>query len=335
MRNSHFLRFSFILLGLIFLFTGMIEGDKKSFILEEDLSIGVGYGDQNLMFGSVSDIQLDVEENIYILDYKNFRVQIFDPQGQFLKSIPLKKGQGPQEISMLRGFAVHPDGMLSFFDGGGGKVVNYDKKGKYHNSFKLDFQTMDIKHYKKGKLAVLGLKHEQIIHIYNRQGKLLSSFAEPFPVPSKLSQYKDVPQSKFPIRFDSSGKGKIFLLNPHKFEIFIYSDGQLSGKIKGKSDFFKPMMIRASGKGEEKRMSIVFPYASVLECQGKTVVTIRGIGRLGEEVENQMQIFENRKLLQSMKVKGFPYAVDSEGRLYFSGFKEGFPVLKRYTLRPQ
>jgi hypothetical protein len=36
------------------------------------------------------------------------------------------------------------------------------------------------------------------------------------------------------MKFSSLGDGTLFLLNPHKYEIRIYKNGQLSGKIKGK-----------------------------------------------------------------------------------------------------
>jgi len=190
---------------------------------------------------------------------------------------------------------------------------------------------MDIKHYKNGQLALLGLNNDLGIHIYSRKGEFLSSFAEPFPIPSRMSQYKDAPFSKFPMKFNSDGNGKIFLLNPHKYEINIFKDGQSSGKIKGKSDFFRPLTIGASGNSEKKALGIIFPTASVLEYGKQIFITLQGLLLLGkEEIDNQMQVYENQKLLCSMDVKEFPYAVDSSGRLYFSALEDGFAVVRRY-----
>lgn len=323
-----------ILWSVFCLFSVMVLSDDKPAVFPTDLSIGVSYGNENLMFGSISDIQLDSEENIYILDGKNSRIQKFDPKGQFLRSIPIKKGQGPQEVSMLLGLAVYPDGWISLYNRAGGKVLNFDKNGVYQSYFKLDFQGTDIQHYKDKQIAILGLNNGLGIHIYSREGDWLSSFGEPFPVPSKLSQFKDVPMAKFPMKFSTSGDGKVFLLNPHKYEIYIYENGQLSGKIKGKSDFFRPMMIQSGKtKGTGRNMSIIFPTVSVLEREGKTFITIRGLPILGEEeIKSQLQIYENQKLSLSLKVNGYPCALDSEGRLYFSALKEGFAVMKRCHL---
>jgi hypothetical protein len=330
MNHTNRLRLLTALMGLIIVLSGIVSSDENAVALTEDLSIGVGYGDENLMFGSVSDIQLDQEENIYILDGKNDRIQIFNSQGEFLRSIPIQKGQGPKEVSMLLGFAVHPDGFISLYDLAGRKILNFDKMGAYHSYFKLDFQAMDIKSYKKGQIAILGLNNDLGIHIYSLSGEWLSSFAEPFPLPSKLSQYKDSPFSQFPMKFSSSGDGILFLLNPHKYEIRVYENGQLSGKIKGRSDFFRPLTIQG-GKGRGgQTMGIIFPTVSVLESKEKTFITIKGLPVLGqEEIKSQMQVYEDQKLLHSQFIEGFPSAVDSEGRLYFSDSKEGFPVMKR------
>jgi hypothetical protein len=333
MKYINFLKFFLFFLVVIFLSLGITFGKDETFSLKEDLSIGEEYGDENLMFGRVSYIKLDSEENIYILDGKNFKIQVFDPQGGFLRSIHLEKGQGPKEISRLGGFAVHPDGMISIHDSGGRKIVNFNRQGTYQNYFKLNFQASDIEYYKNGNLVLLGFNRDKGIHVYNREGECLSSFVEPFPLPSKLSKFKDMPYCKFPIKLSSSGDGKIFLLNPHKYEILMYKDGQLSEKFRGKSEYFRPMMVQVSGKGENQGMSIIFPSASILEYKGRMIIVLRVFKKLGaREIESQMQIYEAQTLLDSLNVKGFLYTMDSKGRLYFSMHQNGFPVMKRFIL---
>ena len=51
--------------------------------LEEDLSIG-REDDENYMFYSARNIALDSDENIYVLDSGNHRIQKFDKDGRFL-----------------------------------------------------------------------------------------------------------------------------------------------------------------------------------------------------------------------------------------------------------
>ena len=87
---------------------------KQDIILQEDLSIGVDQGDENLIFGGISSIDFDSEDNIYILDWKTWRVQKFDSKGAFLRSISIQEGQGPQEITFPGIMAVSPQRRMRF-----------------------------------------------------------------------------------------------------------------------------------------------------------------------------------------------------------------------------
>jgi len=64
--------------------------------LEEELRIGKE-GDERTQFYRVRDIAADPQGNIYVDDYSNGRVQVFDPQGAFLRTIG-RPGQGPGEF---------------------------------------------------------------------------------------------------------------------------------------------------------------------------------------------------------------------------------------------
>jgi hypothetical protein len=71
------------------------EGDV--FILEEELSIGETDGQPEYMFSYIRSIAVDEEERIYVLDWKEALVKVFDLNGKYLKTIG-KKGQGPGEF---------------------------------------------------------------------------------------------------------------------------------------------------------------------------------------------------------------------------------------------
>jgi len=64
--------------------------------LEEDLSIG-NEEDENYLFYRLRDIQVDTDGNIYVLDSGNHRLQVFNKNGNYLRTIG-KKGQGPGEF---------------------------------------------------------------------------------------------------------------------------------------------------------------------------------------------------------------------------------------------
>ena len=309
-----------------FLFTSSsICGEKKTFALKEDLAIGVESGDENLMFGSVADIGLDAAGNIFILDWQGKRVQVFDSQGKFLRSVVGKQGQGPEEVAMLGGVAVSPSGMVAVLDRGGNKVLLFHSAGEFQRFFKLGFEATYLGCLEGDRVVVLGLDDEKILHLFDKDGKLLSSFGDPFEVPSQFSKYKDMPMMRCPMRFSCSPQGDIFLFNPHKFEISIYRDTRLLKKLAGKSDLFVPLQVP---EASARRMALRFPFLTILEFGQRLYVTVF---RPDGEGPNELIVYENDKAIGSVPVVGMPRAVDSQGRLYCAQ-ETDFPRLVRYVV---
>ena len=69
------------------------------FVLEEELSITDEAGGEECIFARLRAIEVDESGRIYILDYDEAHVYIFDSEGNYLKTIG-KKGQGPGELNM-------------------------------------------------------------------------------------------------------------------------------------------------------------------------------------------------------------------------------------------
>ncbi len=297
----------------------------NDFTLISDLSIGVDEGDENFMFGGILDIALDKEENIYVLDGRNLQIRKFDPQGAFLSSLSLEKGQGPREVSQASAIAVTPSGEIAVFDMGAKKLLMFDSEGQFRKPLQFDFQATDIAPYGPNQIAVLGLRDGTPLRIYDREGNLLESFGQPFEVPSKMSQYKDMPFMRAPMRFDSSSGHKAFLANPHRYEISIYKNGKLVGIVKGQDKNFRPIFVTKSNLGS---IGVVFPILHILEHQNTMYVGIRA---LGKGAKHRLDIFVDSQPQGSVEVAGIPRAVDAQGRLYFME-EEDFPQLVRYRL---
>ena len=303
-----------------------VAPEKSTYILKEDLRIGVEYGDDNLMFAGISEAELDSEGNIYILDLKNFRIQVFDKDGDFLNSIPLSMGKGPAEVGSFTRMAVLPDGTICLLDFYERKVLLLTKSGEYIRSFKLDFQAQDIVS-KTDSLVVLGFNDDHILHEVDLEGRLLASFGEPFPIPSNLSSYKEMVQIRMPMRLDSTASGEIFLLNPFAYEIQVFKDRVQTHSLKGENPFFKPLRI---GKANVGQFSVIFPKAHVLKSGSlllSTIIEIKGL----QETIGHLDIFQEDTLRGTLTLKGAPLAVDSQGRIYVSE-QEEVPQLVRYSI---
>ena len=69
------------------------------FTLEEELSISETPEREEVIFSQLRSIDVDKSGRLYILDQGEAHVYVFDPDGNYIKSIG-KKGQGPGELHM-------------------------------------------------------------------------------------------------------------------------------------------------------------------------------------------------------------------------------------------
>jgi len=100
--------------------------EEDAFILEEELSIGEAEGREEYMFSEVVALAADAEERIYVLDYEECSVKVFDKNGRFIKSFG-RQGQGPGELFLPENvtitseneIAVQDNRGISFFSMGG------------------------------------------------------------------------------------------------------------------------------------------------------------------------------------------------------------------------
>ena len=302
-----------------------LKAEKQSLQFKKDLMIGKNSGDDNYIFSTVSDVDLDKEGNIYILDAMDNRIQKFDEQGTFLNSIKFKRGQGPEEISFSPIMAVTPEGEIAILDLMGRKILIYGIEGVFKSFFKLDFQPLDLEFYIDNNLAILGLFENKIIHIYDLGGRHQQSFGEPFSIPKKHAQYKDMPTLKLPRRLDSSQDGTLYLLNPHEYEILVYTEGVLKKKIPGKNKLYRPLSIAQSNIGGA---GIISPVMFAFGWKNYLFVTIQGPGM---DPVNEIEFFIDDKSLISQVLDGFPYTIDPQGRLYIIEAEE-YPVMTRYSI---
>lgn len=317
-----------ILATIIGLFAaGFVSAEKKSLFLKEDLSLGVEDGDENLIFERISSVRLDSSGHIYIFDWEKSSIVKFDPNGEFLASIALKRGQGPGEVVNLGHMDVSASGRIFIHDINSRKVLVFNPEGHLlREIWHRDFQGTSIACLGDDQVVILGFKDDKIFHVIDLEGKLLSSFGDPFEVPSHLSKFKDMPLVKMPLRFDRSKTNSFYIINPHKNEIYAYRDYNLERIIKGKSKWFEHEKALITDKGH---LALIFPAVYVLEHQNRLYITFppqRGQG------SGELTIFENDKPVASAEVIGIPHAVDSQGRLYVVE-QENFPRVVRYIVQ--
>ncbi len=286
--------------------------------LKPDLVIGVAEGEENMMMGSISRIDIDAAGNIYVLDYKDRLIRIYRKDGSFLRNIKVPAGQGPTEASNLSGIAVTPKGTLYINDAR--KVIVYDPDGAFVRSFLVDFMISCIGCPGTEEVVAIGPHAGKILHIFDPAGKLLDSFGEPFAVPAEFEPMKEMPMFGAPLLFDAGKDGRIFVLNPHKYEVSVFKERRLEQILKGESPLFSPV----------KRMGRAFlsTAAHIGESGGSVFVTFQ---IPNPRQQKKMDVFENGRQVGTLDVKGTPYVVDAQGRIYFAE-EEDFAKVVRYTV---
>jgi len=85
------------------------------FSLEEELSIGEAEEPEEYMFSMIRGIEVDDEENIYVVDYKRNHIRKFDKNGGFLRMIG-REGQGPGEFQQITNIQITPENELMVHD---------------------------------------------------------------------------------------------------------------------------------------------------------------------------------------------------------------------------
>lgn len=106
-----------------------LPGAPKALTLEEDLCIGIEEGDEDYMFANLRSVQVDNDENIYVLDAKYIKVKVYDKNGRHIRSFG-KAGQGPGEFGWPSRMYMKSDGNIAILDSRTRRFSYYSREGK-------------------------------------------------------------------------------------------------------------------------------------------------------------------------------------------------------------
>ncbi len=107
------------------------------YIIEEELTIGEKQGDEEYVFVHMRDIEVDDSGNIYILDFKEAHIKVFDRNGDYLRTIG-KKGQGPGELGAVWSIHINIKEELIVPDSRNGRINYFSLNGELLRSTKIE-----------------------------------------------------------------------------------------------------------------------------------------------------------------------------------------------------
>ena len=106
-----------------------VPGGPTSLVCEENLKIGVEEGEEEYMFANLRSVQVDSEDNIYVLDSKYVKVKVYDKNGKHIRSFG-KVGQGPGEFQSPTRMYMRSDDVIAILDTGSRRFSYYSTDGE-------------------------------------------------------------------------------------------------------------------------------------------------------------------------------------------------------------
>jgi hypothetical protein len=88
----------------------------------------IGGEDDEIFFGSVASIQTDAQGNILLLDSQLSEVQVFSPEGEYLRTVS-GEGDGPGEVRQPGDMFIMADGTICLLQGFPGRIVKLNPDG--------------------------------------------------------------------------------------------------------------------------------------------------------------------------------------------------------------
>ncbi|MGA2534174.1 MAG: 6-bladed beta-propeller [Candidatus Aminicenantales bacterium] len=149
--------------------------------LAEDLTLG-NDSDKNLFFYRIRAVKTDRDGNIFVLDSGNFRIQAFDKNGRFIRSMG-RQGQGPAEFQLpVKMELDDTTGRLFVYDVMTKSLAVFNKDGVFQRFMHVpscrDFVTLND----DGVLAVVGtssdaeLTAQHLLCLLAPDGKIKETF---------------------------------------------------------------------------------------------------------------------------------------------------------------
>lgn len=324
----------------------------NGYSLEKVLTIGLEEGDNNYIFYKIRGIDVDSEGRIYVLDGGNHRIQVFDKDGKFLKTIG-KKGQGPGELNKPTSISLGSDGKIFITEYLPAKITCFNfTDGKYINDFMLnegallslqvDNNNLNVEVI---KLRVQNNKPNEVLEIdkLNEFGDFIKKIEE-LNEPMKLQRsgnfyFASDYEPKFTWTVDLTGKIYTGIGNKYEISMYdtagilnvkfgrIYKQARISSKEKNKELEKLPKHLRNKIKVPE--LKPVFDRI-ISDDNGNIWVHIFEKDKNGLEqfdVFNAEGIYLKKVILKDRPLlikNGFAYAITKS--------KEGFDIIKKYKL---
>ncbi len=153
--------------------------EEDILVLEEEFTLGAGKGTDEYLFEVISDVAVDSDYNIYVVDNKACMVRVFTENGTHLRDIG-RKGQGPGEFEYPVEIQITSDNEL--FVAGFRYIIYFSREGNYKRRINVAFNDLRPKLNSQGNIIartdILGEKKRWELNKYSMEGEKLNTLVE-------------------------------------------------------------------------------------------------------------------------------------------------------------
>jgi len=105
--------------------------------LTAEMSCGEEAKPEMAMLNKPLDLKVDNQGRVYVMDWGDVHIKVYDSQGRFLRTIG-RQGQGPGEFDTPSFFNLTKSGKICILDGRQRRVTFLTSQGEYVSSFRFD-----------------------------------------------------------------------------------------------------------------------------------------------------------------------------------------------------
>jgi hypothetical protein len=153
--------------------------EEDILVLEEEFTLGAEKDTDEYLFEVISDVTIDSDYNIYVLDNKACMVRVFTENGTHLRDIG-RRGQGPGEFEYPVEIQITSDNEL--FVAGFRYIIYFSREGNYKRRINVAFNDLSPKLNSQGNIIartdILGEKIRWELNKYSMEGEKLNTLVE-------------------------------------------------------------------------------------------------------------------------------------------------------------
>jgi len=330
------------------------KNQNPKYLIEimQDLVIGLSNDNEDFLFSSIDQVQVDRKGNIYVSDLRDKCIKVFDRNGKNLRIIG-KGGRGPGEILSVSGLSLVGEYKLLVSDAGNRRLTYFSTKGEWKRSIPMGTKMIakaveDNKGNIIAQLLVMGRETKQEIVKFDNELNPI------FQIASKVEEGWNDEYVLRPIKprlsYGVTKEGKIIWGISSNYELNILdSKGNLIKRIikdtspleisnsykKEIRQNYKNKNIPPNYKIEFQKYFTEFSFF-VLEKNGRIYIKTYQMNQNHEYYHDVFNV-QGEYLAQFTLKEGEYISEVKDNKLYcvIRENKDGIPLVKRYNLKWQ